>query len=447
MSSHEPSSREFIDAAPGHRRVLGLAGPIIIANLSVPLLGAVDTAVMGHLPDARFLGGVAVGAVIFNFIYWGFGFLRMGTTGLTAQAYGADDGGELRAILTRALLLAGLLGAVLWVLQWPLAWAALQLFEASDNVETLAADYFNIRIWSAPAVLANYCIIGWFVGQQNTRAALVLQLWLNGFNIIFDLIFVLGLGMTVEGVAAATVIAEYATIGLGFLMVRRQLRRTGGTGWGTDILDRGKLRRLIALNVDIMIRTFCLIAAFAYFTSQGARYGDATLAANAILMQFQQFLSFGLDGFAHAAEALIGGAMGARNRAAFRATVRITTIWAAGVAIVYGLVYLLAGVLIINLLTSIEEIRTLAREFHWWLVLSPILSVWSFQLDGIFIGATHTREMRNAMIASLAVFLGSAWVFQPVLGNHGLWLSMMIFMVARAIALMLYYPRIERAVE
>ena len=419
---------------------------MIIANVSIPLLGAVDTAVMGHLPDAKFLGAVAVGAVLFNFIYWGFGFLRMGTTGLVAQAFGASDASEVRAIFRRALMLAAVIGAGLWIVQVPLLWAALNIIDASPEVEGLAAIYFQVRIWSAPAVLANYCLIGWFVGVQNTRFALVLQVLLNTINIVLDLVFVIGLGMTVAGVAAATVGAEYVTVIFGFWLVRREWRKIGGSGFGANLFDRAKIRRLLAINRDIMIRTFCLIAAFAVFTAQGARAGDTTLAANAVLMQFQQFLSYGLDGFAHAAEALIGGAIGARDRASLRDTVKTTSLWAVLVALVYTLVFAVAGGLIIDLLTGIDEIRQLAREFQVWLILSPIVSVWSFMLDGIFIGATHTREMRNAMIASLAVFMASVWLLQPALGNHGLWLALMIFMVARAIFLGLYYPRIERAV-
>ncbi|MDA0240163.1 MAG: MATE family efflux transporter [Proteobacteria bacterium] len=428
-----------------HRQIWRLAGPIIVANLSVPLLGAVDTAVMGHLPDAKFLGGVAVGAIIFNFIYWGFGFLRMGTTGLTAQAYGANDGNELRAVFSRALMLAGAIGLLLWIIQVPLIWAGMTLFDASAEVEELARTYFQVRIWSAPAVLANYCLIGWFIGVQNTRAALILQIVLNGTNIILDLIFVLGLGMTVAGVAAATVLAEYATIAVGFFLMRRAYRKIGGTGLGTNLFDPGKLKRLVALNFDIMIRTLCLIGAFAFFTRQGARYGDATLAANAVLLQFQQFLSFGLDGFAHAAEALVGGAIGARDRQGFRETVKLTGIWAVIVAMLYTVVYAAAGGPIIGILTDIEEVRRIADQFKFWLVISPILSVWSFMLDGIFIGATRTAEMRNAMIASLAVFLASVWLLTPSLGNDGLWLSLMLFMIVRALALIAYYPQIERS--
>jgi MATE family multidrug resistance protein len=429
--------------APSHALAWRLAGPIILANLSVPMLGAVDTAVMGHLPDPAYLGGVAVGAVVFQFIYWGFGFLRMGTTGLVAQAYGADDQGELRAILLRSLLIAGCAGAALWILQVPIFAIARTLFDASPEVEGFAHDYFRIRIWSAPATLANYCLIGWFIGVRNTRAGLLLQLWMNGLNIILSLAFVVGMGWGVEGVAAATAIAEYAAIAAAPLLMRGQVRGAIDT---SVIFDGARLKRLFGLNFDIFIRTLCLIATFALFTRQGATMGDALLATNAVLMQLQHFLSFGLDGFAHAAEAMVGGAVGARDKSAFRQAVRITGQWALIVAASYMIVYALAAPLIIALLTDIPDVRASAGEYFVWLAISPLISVWSFMLDGIFIGATRTRDMRNSMIVSFAIFLAAMSVLQPLYGNHGLWAALMIFMAARAASLGYLYRGLARAV-
>ncbi len=433
------------NAAALNRRVWRLAGPIILANLSVPLLGAVDTAVMGHLPDPMFLGAVAVGGTIIHFIFWGLGFLRMGTAGLTAQAYGATDGAEMRAVLARAGGLGLALGIALWLVQWPALQIGLYLFEASADVEALAGTYFLVRIWSAPAVLINYAIVGWFVGVQNTRAVLLLQVVMNGLNIALDLLFVIGFGWDVAGVAAATVLAEVAALGLGAVLVRRELKRMSGRWADIDFWDRDKIKRLIAINRDIFIRTFCLMFAFAFFTARAAKLGDDTLAANAVLIQFQHFLSFGLDGFAHAAEALVGGALGARDQRTLRLAVKICGAWAALIATFYTVVYAAAGPLIIDLLTNIDNVRELAREYRWWLVISPVISVWSFTLDGIFIGATRTGAMRNGMVISLAAFLVAAVTLQPLWGNHGLWLSLMIFMVARALTLGAAYPKIEKA--
>ena len=427
-----------------HKQVWHLAAPSIIANLSVPLLGAVDTAVIGHLDQSYYLGAVAIGAVIFHFIYWGFGFLRMGTTGLTAQALGAREFGEVRAIFYRALALGTAIALVIWLVQTPVLWLATTLFEASAQIETLAGTYFHVRIWSAPAVLANYCLIGWFIGIGNTRAALLLQVWMNGLNIALDLLFVMGFGWDVAGVAAATVISEYAAVGAGLLLFRRAARSMDAGGERPTIFDAGKIKRMMFINLDIFIRTFCLIFAFSFFTAQAAKMDDDILAANAVLIQFQHFLSFGLDGFAHAAEALVGAAIGAGSRARFRAAVVTAGIWALAVAALYTIIYAGLGSFIIGALTGIEIVRAGANEYLVWLMISPIVSVWSFLLDGIFIGATRTAEMRNAMLISLAVFLAAVFVLQPIYGNHGLWLSLMLFMVARAITLGAYYPRLER---
>ncbi|MEE2760508.1 MAG: MATE family efflux transporter [Pseudomonadota bacterium] len=427
-----------------HQQVWHLAAPIIIANLSVPLLGAVDTAVIGHLDHSYYLGAVAVGAVIFQFIYWGFGFLRMGTTGLTAQAHGAGDHGEVRAIFYRALFLGTAIALVIWLAQRPILWTATGLFEASEQIEELAATYFHVRIWSAPAVLANYCLIGWFIGIGNTRAALMLQILMNGLNIILDLLFVIGMGWNVAGVAAATVISEYAAVCVGLILFHHICSAKNYVGTRPAIIDGPKIKRMLFINIDIFIRTFCLIFAFSYFTAQSAKFGDDVLAANAVLIQFQHFLSFGLDGFAHAAEALVGNAIGAGSRARLRAAVTTAGIWALVVAGLYTIVYAGAGPLIIQTLTGIDSVQNKASEFLVWLMISPIISVWSFLLDGIFIGATRTREMRNGMLISLAVFLAAVLVLKPSLGNHGLWLSLMLFMVARAIALGIYFPALER---
>ena len=430
-----------------HRRVWWLAGPIIVSNLSTPLLGAVDTAVVGRLPDAAYIGGVAVGAIIFNFLYWGFGFLRMGTTGFTAQAFGAGDADELRATLMRPLLLAGALGTALIALQVPIGRFAFWLLEASPEVEALAGSYFAIRIWSAPAALINYTLIGWLFGTQRAGATLLLQLALNGTNIVLDIVFVLGFGWGIEGVALASVIAEITAAVLGFAIIARALRRQGGRWDRARIFRRDRLATLLKVNVDIFLRTLALIFAFSYFTAQGAKMGDVTLAANAILMHLQSFLAHGLDGFAHAAEILAGGAVGARSRPAFRKAVQVSTIWAAGTAAAVALVYAALGPSIIALFTVIEEVRTAAAVYLPWIVASPLVSVWGFQLDGIFIGATRTAAMRNAMALSLAVYLVACWVLIPALDNHGLWLALLILMAARGITLAIAYPALERSVE
>ncbi len=427
-----------------HRRVFRLAAPNILSNLSVPLLGAVDTAVMGHLPDPAFIGGVAIGALIFAYIYWGFGFLRMGTTGLVAQAHGAGDGDEVRAVVGRGGLLALGLAVILLLFQRPIGSIAFGLLDSSREVESLAGAYYAVRLWGAPAALLNYVALGFLVGTQRMRAALLLTVFMNGLNIVLDLVLVVGLGRGIEGVALATLIAEWSALALAIRIIGGALGTYGGT-WRRDrILDGARLAALVRINADIFVRTLCLVSAFAWFTARGAVMGDLVLAANAVLLNFQTFMAYGLDGFAHASEALVGSAIGARDARLLRRAVRIATLWAFGVAILFTLVYLGAGRLIIAGLTSIPEVRATARAFLPWIVVSPLISVWGFQLDGIFIGATRTAEMRNGMLVSLGAFLASGWLLMPRLGNHGLWLALMIFMVARATTLGLYFPRIAR---
>jgi len=413
----------------------------------VPLVGAVDTAVVGHLPDPIYIGAVALGAIIFNFLFWGFGFLRMGTTGFVAQAYGAGDIDEVRATLARALLLAVGLGVVVVVLQFPIGLFVFWAFSGSVELESLANSYYAIRVWSAPATLANYAILGCLIGIQNTRAVLALQLVLNITNVLLDLLFVLALGWGVQGVALASVISEFVALAFASWLVMRNFNRLGGQWARSRIVDISKLKALLHVNINIFIRTLCLIFAFSYFIAIGTKMGEITLAANAVLLHLQHFLAYGLDGFAFAVESLAGSAYGARNRGAFRTAVRVTTIWALIVAGLFTVLYAVLGTSIISVITGIEPVRLAAADYLIWLLVSPVLSVWSYQLDGIFIGATRSVEMRNGMVLSLLVYLLAIWLFVPLLGNHGLWLSLMIFMVTRAITLGLWYPRIERSMQ
>ncbi len=453
MSAFEPGgwgARETgvaaAQAQDWHRRVWRIAGPAMLANMSVPLLGMVDTAVMGHLPEPYYIGAVAVGALIFSYIYWGFNFLRMGTTGFTAQAYGSGDADEVRATLARALLLALAIGAAVLALQRPIIAAALAIIDASPEVEGLAGAYYDIRVWAVPVALVNAVAMGWFIGMHDTRPVLFLQLFMNGINIVLDLVFVVGLGWGVEGVALASLIAEYAAGALALALVLGRLARVGG-GWRRRrLLDWAALRRTLGVNRDIFVRTLCVLTAFAYFTAKGAGMGDLTLAVNAVLMNFFALTAFGLDGLAFAAEALVGAAVGAGDRGALRRAVRVSSAWALAVAALFTVLYALGGALVVALITDLPEIRALTRDFLPWAVALPLVSVWGFQLDGIFIGATRGREMRNMMILSLLAYLGVSAVLIPALGNHGLWLSLLFFMAMRGLTLAFCYPGLERAV-
>lgn len=428
-----------------NRKVWRLSAPIILSNLFVPLPGAVDTAVLGHLDSEAYLGAVAVSAMIFSFIYWGFGFLRMGTTGPAAQAWGAGDRGELWSVLFRGMLLAGGFGLVLMAAQALIAQVAFSLVEASGDVEGLARTYFDVRIWGAPAALANYVFIGWFLGLQNARIPMILQLFVNGVNVVLDLAFVLGLGMTVDGVALATVIAEYSGLALGIYLVLRRssLWPADGLKWA-QIVDSARLRRMLAVNRDIFIRTLCLVFAFAYFTAQGAKMDDTVLAANMVLMNFVTFTAFGLDGFAHASEALVGDAVGRRNdqsvRQAVSAALKLGGIMAAGVAVVFWF----GGGLIVNIFTSIDDVHTVAMDHLIWVTVMPVVSVWCFVFDGVFLGATRSEDLRNGMILSLIGYLILIHGTVPLFGSHGLWLAMTGFMALRGVTLWWRYPNLLR---
>ena len=440
----ELSSRAL---ANPHRRMWRLAGPIIFSNVTVPLLGAVDTAVVGHLPDPALIGGVAVGATIFTFTYWAFGFLRMGTTGFVSQAFGAKDEAELKAVVLRALLLALGIGAAIVALQMPILWLSLWLFEASPAVESYAATYFAVRIWGAPAALINYAVLGWLLGVQNARLAFLTQLFMNGLNMALALMFVMGFGWGIQGVAAATLIAEIAGAALGLWLLWRSATRLGG-GWPWERLNApGRMAALLKVNLDILIRTVCLMFAFAYFTARSAGMGDAVLAANAILQHLQAIMAYGLDGFSHAAETLVGAAIGARDRAGLRAAVRTAAMWGFATAVLFAALYALAGAAILGLFTEHGEVRAAARDFLPWAIASPFLSVWPFLLDGIFIGATRTAEMRNGMVIALAAYLIAASLLIPLWGNDGLWAAFFLFMAARAATLGWWYPRIEAGVR
>jgi MATE family, multidrug efflux pump len=429
-----------------HRAVLRIAGPIVISNLSTPLLGLADTAVVGQIPDAAYIGAIAVGAMIFNFVYWGFGFLRMGTTGLTAQAHGAGDGDEVRAALGRALLIACVLGLVLILLQGAIRAAALALVHGSPEVEGLADRYFAIRIWSAPFTLANYALLGWFIGRQRAGTALVVQVFMNGLNIVLDVVFVLGFGWAVQGVAAGTLIAEVAAALLGLVLAGRELAKMGGA-WDWALVKRpDRISRSLAVNRDIMLRTLCLIFVLSWFTAEGARAGDVILAANVVLMQFVSLSAYLLDAFAFAAEALVGKSVGGRSHAGLRDTVRLVTLWACGIALGLTSAFLVFGGLFVDALSTDPAVRTAARTYLPWAAVGPVASVACFLLDGIFIGATRTGEMRNAMALSLAIFLLVWWPLSSAFGNHGLWASLLLFYVARAVTLGRYYPRVTAAV-
>ncbi len=426
-----------------HRRVLALSVPIVISNATVPLLGAVDTGVVGQLGAAEPIGAVAVGAMIITALFWLFGFLRMGTTGMVGQALGAGDIVEADALLSRAFLVAGMGGAALIVLQVPLMAAALALSQASSEVEAMAQSYVAIRIWSAPAVIAVYGITGWLVAREQTRAVLTLQITMNGVNILLDVWFVLGLNLGVPGVAWATLIAEWSGLALGLWFCRSVFMRSAWCNWAR-VADRARVLRMMTVGRDILLRSVMLTGGFLLFIMVfSARLGDVTLASNQVLMQFLAISAFALDGFAFAVESLVAQAMGAGQVGRLRRAAWLCTIWAFGSAVLMALAFALAGGWIIDTLTTAPEVREQARAFLPWVVIAPLAGVGAFILDGIFIGATRGGDMRNMMALSFVIYLGAIALLVPLFGNHGLWAAMVIFLSARGVTLLWKYPRVE----
>ncbi len=428
-----------------HKRVLKIAVPIVLSNATVPILGAVDTGVVGQMGAAAPIGAVGMGAVILSAIYWIFGFLRMGTTGLAAQARGAGESAEMRALLIRGLMLGGAAGLVFILAQVAIFSGAFWLSPASPEVETLARSYLEIRIWGAPATIALYAITGWLIAVERTRGVFLLQIWMNGLNIVLDLLFVLGLGWGVEGVAIATLIAEWTGLALGLWLCRDGFAGQIWRDW-PRIFDPTRLRRMVQVNGDIMIRSVLLTGSFTTFLFVGSDLGDVNLAANQVLLQFLEITAFALDGFAFSAEALVGGAVGARDRYQVRRASVMASQWGVGGAVLLSAVFFFAGPALIDLMSTSPDVREAGRTFLFWAALAPIIGVASWMFDGIYIGATWTRDMRNAMLQSVAIYVVALFILVPAFGNHGLWAALMVLNLARGVTMGWRYPKLEAQV-
>lgn len=416
-------------ALPRHRDVLDVALPMILANVTVPLVGIADSAAVGRLDDPASLAGVAVGATVFSVLFTALNFLRMGTTGLAAQAHGADAAGAF-AVLRQGLLVALVLAAALLLLAQPLRALAFALIAPEPAVLREAAAYFELRLFGAPATLSLFVLAGWFIGRGDGRSPLAIVLLVNLLNAALDFAFVLGLGLAARGVALATVVAEYAGVALGLALALRARRAAGGPA----AAPAPPWRRFLDVNLPLLMRTATLMLCFAFLTAMGARFGGAVLAANALLLNFLYLASYALDGFANAAESLVGRAIGARDGTGLWRAVALSAQWSAGVAVGLSALFWAGGPLLVDLMTTQPELRALARLYLPWLVVVPLVGCWAFLFDGIFVGATLTREMRDSMLfAALAVYLPAWWLLQP-LGNHGLWAAFLLFFAARGAA-------------
>jgi MATE family multidrug resistance protein len=428
-----------------NRRVLKIALPIVLSNVTIPILGAVDTGVVGQMGEAAPIGAVGIGAVVLSAIYWIFGFLRMGTTGLAAQALGQGNRAEVAALLTRVLMIGFAGGALIIALQLPILWSAFRLSPASPEVETLARGYMQIRIWSAPAAISVFGITGWLIAQERTRAVLVLQVWMNGINVLLNLWFVLGLGWGVNGVAFATFLADWSALAMGLYLCLAAFKVPDWRDWAR-VFDRVKLRRMAQVNSDIMIRSLLLQVIFLSFLFLAADFGDVTLAANQVLLQFLSITSYALDGFAFSAEALVGQAVGARAVPLLRRSVWVASLWGLAASVLLAVGFWVFGNDIVAIMAKNTEVQAAAAIYLPWMVCAPVLALASFMLDGIFIGATRTADMRNMMALSTLVYGGAAFALVPYFGNHGLWIALLISFVARGATLAARYPSLERSV-
>ena len=429
-----------------HKRILAISIPIILSNVTIPLLGVVDTAVIGQLGKVAPIGAVGIGALIISAIYWIFGFLRMGTTGLTAQAVGKKDNQEIIALLSRTLLIGITAGLVLILINDFIFWGSFKVSPASEEVENLAYSYMKIRIFSAPAAISIFGILGWLIAQERTRMVLLLQLWMNGSNILLDFLFVIGFNWGVEGVALATVFAEVSSFFLGIFICRSAFI---GSAWRSFhlVLNKTKISKMAVVNFDILIRSMFLQAAFILFMFLSSDINDEILAINQILLQFLSISAYALDGFAFSSEALIGQAFGAKSVKSLRKVSIFATFWAFLAAIVLTLCFYFGSDFLIVLMTSSEELRENAQVYVYWVIVAPILAAPAFILDGIFIGATRTKDMRNCMIISFGIYCLVVWLLYEPFGNQGLWAALMVMFIVRAVTLFFQYFSIERSIK
>lgn len=425
-----------------NRKILKLALPNIVSNVTVPLLGLVDLALMGHLDSEVYIGAIALGSVIFNFIYWGFSFLRMSTSGFTAQAYGEKDHSKSINTLARALLVVAVASTLILVLQTPIAWLSFKVIGGSQEVESLARSYFAIRVWAAPAALSLFVFSGWFLGMQNARYPMIIAISVNVVNILLSVFFVFILNLNSDGVALGTAISQYIGLFIALVLFRKKYINLLEFISKKAVMHIQHLIEFFKVNTDIFIRTFCIILVFTFFTSKSASINDTILAVNSLLLQLLLFFSFFIDGFAYAGEALVGKYVGSRNSSSLQNAVKLLFWWGLGLAIAFTLLYLPGTNLILKLLTTQNDVIHSAQPFIPWVIMVPLASFSSFIWDGIYIGATASKAMRNTLLVATFLFFAPVYYFlNPIWGNHALWLGMLSFMLMRGVVQTLLYKK------
>lgn len=419
-----------------NKQILHLAIPNILTNLSVPLLSSVDTAVVGHFDKVYYLGAIAIGSMIFNFIYWGLGFLRMGTTGLTSQAFGQSNDREVSLNLFRPITVAIISGFLLVLFQYFIAEFAFYIINATPEVEKFAKEYFYIRIYAAPATLAIYVFHGWFLGLQNARYPMIILITVNLLNILFNLLFIYQFDMKSNGVALGTVVAQYSGLLISIILLSRSYKKYLKYFSILELFTLTKLKRFFKVNTDIFIRTLSLVFVFSFFTAESAVYGDEILAANTILLQLWVILAYSVDGFAFAAESLVGKFIGAKDKLNLVKSIKYIFTWGIGLGLFFTILYSFLGNQIISLYTNNESVIALTLSFLFWAVISQLINSVSFIWDGIYIGATATSAMRNSMLMStLFIFIPAYFLLRESYGNNALWLALVLFMISRALFL------------
>ncbi len=419
--------------SPTSQRILHIAIPSIISNITVPLLGLIDVTIVGHLGSASYIGAIAVGGMLFNMIYWIFGFLRMGTSGLTAQAYGAHDLKEVTRILLRSTGISLMLALALLILQYPIRLIAFELIDTSAEVQQLATLYFHICIWGAPATLGLYSFSGWFIGMQNSRFPMFIAITQNIVNIVASLLFVFVFGMKVEGVALGTLIAQYAGLFMAYLLWLRYYRPLRKYISRKQLFTHDAMKRLFQVNRDIFLRTLCLVTVTVFFTSTGAAFGDVVLAVNTLLMQLFTLFSYIMDGFAYAGEALTGKYIGAGNRQELQRTIRHLFGWGIALSLAFTLLYGIGGKEFLGLLTNEQSVISASGDYFYWVLAIPLAGFAAFLLDGICIGATSTHIMLKAMVVASGSFFLIYYSLHNVLHNHALWLGFIVYLALRGI--------------
>lgn len=425
-----------------NRKILALAVPSIITNITTPLLGLMDVAIVGHMGSAVYIAAIAVGGTMFNMLYWLFGFLRMGSSGMTAQAYGAGDTHNIAVVLYRALLVAACVGVMLVLVHYPVGVFALRFMDADMETQGFAMRYFSILVWGAPAVLGTYALSGWFLGMQNAKASMWMSILINVSNIAVSLILVLGFRLKIEGVAFGTLTAQWMGFVYGLCVVAKKYA-VPVPAFG-DLVDRAGLKRFFSVNIDIFLRTLCLVAVTMWFTRVGATQGTLILAVNTLLMQFFMLFSYFMDGFGFAGEALVGRYVGARDTKMAKRSISMLMKWGAVLAVIFSLLYFAVGAEFLEILSSDRTVTDAARDYFYWVVALPLLSFSAFSWDGIYIGATDTRAMLVSIAVATTVYFAAYCFLFPLLGNHGLWIAFLAYLSVRGVALSLMRRRIYR---